>query len=48
MTMTTVYRDFTCAATAALITVVLALAFVQSTSLPYGMHSAPATQTRSA
>jgi hypothetical protein len=47
MTMTAFYRDFTCAAAAALITLVLSLAFVQSTSLPYGMQS-HTTQSRSA
>jgi hypothetical protein len=34
-----VYRDLTCGAAAAVITAVLGLAFVQSTSVPYGMHA---------
>jgi hypothetical protein len=36
------YRDVTCAAASALITLVLALSFVQSTSVPPGAH-APAS-----
>jgi hypothetical protein len=36
--LTTVYRDVTCAAAAALITLVLGASFVASTSLPPGMH----------
>ena len=34
-----VYRDLACAATATLITLLLGLAFVQSTSLPPGSHA---------
>ena len=33
------YRDLTCAAAAALITLVFCLSFVQSTSVPPGTHS---------
>ncbi len=33
------YRDLTCAAAAALITLVFSLSFVQSTSVPPGMHA---------
>ena len=40
----TVYRDVTCAAAAALITFVVSLIFVQSTAVPPGMHAA-ATRT---
>ncbi len=32
------YRDLTCGAAAALITLVLSVTFVQTTSLPPGMH----------
>ena len=35
----TVYRDVACATAAALITIILSVAFVQSTSLPPGMHA---------
>ena len=43
----TLYRDLTCAAGAALITLVLSLSFVQSTSAaPF--HVAPAVQAHSA
>jgi hypothetical protein len=34
-----VYRDLACAATATLITLLLGVAFVQSTSLPPGTHA---------
>lgn len=34
------YRDFTCGAVAALITLIMSAAFVESTSVPYGMHRA--------
>jgi hypothetical protein len=34
------YRDVTCGAAAALITLILSLTFVQTTSLPPGMHQA--------
>ena len=37
-----VYRDLACAATATLITLLLGLAFVQSTSLPPGAHAGAA------
>jgi len=35
----TLYRDVTCAAAAALITLVFSLSFVQSTSVPPGTHA---------
>jgi hypothetical protein len=35
----TLYRDLTCAAAAALITLVFSLSFVQSTSVPPGTHA---------
>jgi len=35
----TLYRDVTCAAAAALITLVFGLSFVQSTSVPPGTHA---------
>ena len=38
--VSTVYRDLACGAAAALITFVLSVTFVQSTSLPPGMHAA--------
>jgi hypothetical protein len=38
--ISSVYRDLTCAAAAALITLILSLTFVQSTSVPPGMHTA--------
>ena len=34
------YRDLTCGAAAALITLILSLTFVQTTSLPPGTHQA--------
>jgi len=34
-----IYRDLTCGAAAALITVISGLAFVQSTSVPPGAHA---------
>jgi uncharacterized protein YsxB (DUF464 family) len=37
------YRDLVCAAASALITLVLAVSFVESTSVPYGMHAAVST-----
>jgi hypothetical protein len=40
----TLYRNVTCAAAAALITLVLSLSFLQSTSVPPGTH-AGATRT---
>ena len=39
-TVTTLYRDVTCGAAAALITLILSVAFIQSTSVPPGMHAA--------
>ena len=42
-TVTTLYRDVTCGAAAALITLILSAAFIQSTSVPPGMHAATAT-----
>ena len=39
-TVATLYRDVTCGAAAALITLILSAAFVQSTSVPPGMHAA--------
>jgi hypothetical protein len=39
--LTALYRDFACAAASAVITLVLAASFVQSTSVPPGMHAAP-------
>jgi hypothetical protein len=39
---TTLYRDLTCGAAATLITLVLSLSFLQSTSVPPGVHAAPA------
>ncbi len=39
---TTLYRDLTCGAAAALITLVLGVTFVQSTSLPPGAHAGTA------
>ena len=39
-TITTLYRDVTCGAAAALITLILGVAFVQSTSVPPGMRAA--------
>jgi hypothetical protein len=41
--VSTVYRDLTCAAAAAVITMIFAASFVQSTSVPPG--TASATQT---
>jgi hypothetical protein len=38
-TVTTLYRDVTCGAAAAVITLILSAAFVQSTSVPPGMHA---------
>jgi hypothetical protein len=37
--VSTAYRDITCAAAAALITILFSVAFVQSTSVPPGMHA---------
>jgi hypothetical protein len=37
--LATAYRDLTCAAAAAVITLVLALSFLQATSIPPGMHA---------
>jgi hypothetical protein len=37
------YRDLACAAASALITLILAASFVESTSVPYGMHAAAST-----
>ena len=37
-----IYRELTCGAAAALITLLLSLTFVQSTSLPPGAHDWPA------
>ena len=42
----TVYRDLTCAAGAALITILLSVTFVQATSLPPGMHATAACSSR--
>jgi len=33
------YRDLTCAAASVLVTLVLAMSFVESTSVPPGMHA---------
>jgi hypothetical protein len=33
------YRDLTCGAVAVLITLIMSAAFVQSTSVPWGMHA---------
>ena len=39
-TVSTLYRDVTCGAAAAVITLILSVAFLQSTSVPPGMHAA--------
>ena len=36
-----IYRDLTCAAAAALITLIVGLGFLQSTALPPGVHATP-------
>jgi len=41
--VTTLYRDVTCGAAAALITLILSVAFIQSTSVPPGMRAATTT-----
>jgi hypothetical protein len=41
--VSTLFRDVTCAAAALVITLVLSVAFVQSTAEPYGVHAAAAT-----
>ena len=38
--VSTVLRDLTCGAAAALITLILSMSFVQSTSVPPGTHAA--------
>ena len=43
-TITTLYRDVTCGAAAALITLVLSVVFVQSTSVPPGTPAATTTK----
>jgi hypothetical protein len=40
--VSSLYRDLTCAAAAALITLLLSVTFVQSTSLPPGAHAGAA------
>jgi hypothetical protein len=37
--LSTLYRDVTCGAAAALITLIAGLGFVQATALPPGMHA---------
>jgi len=37
------YRDLTCAAASVLVTLVLAMSFVESTSVPPGAHAATTT-----
>jgi hypothetical protein len=39
-TFNALYRDLTCAAAAAVITLVMGLSFVQSTAVPYGARAA--------
>jgi hypothetical protein len=46
--LTSVYRDLTCVAAASLITLVVGMAFVQSTSVAPGSHSRPVAQVTSA
>ena len=41
-TFATLYRDLTCAAAAAVISVVASLSFVTSTAVPPGAHAQPA------
>jgi len=38
-TLTTLYRDLTCAAAAAIISVVASLSFITSTAVPPGVHA---------
>jgi hypothetical protein len=42
-TVATLYRDLTCAAAAAVISVVASLSFVTSTAVPPGAHTANTT-----